>query len=441
MARAPTIASAQSPAGPALLPTGIFADKPHLPLNRLATIVGARQGCHLNLLSADISQFHALIVCGPDGAYLRDLASRSHSYVNGAPVHDHDIHDGDRVQFGRFSFAFAAGPTATTPPRTVPPATLRMGAGGKDFPIRGRVVLIGRRITADIVLTHESISNAHAIIFAVNGARYIRDLGSRTGTHINGNLIHQQELKFGDTIRIGNTAINYVPAQASPMPADVAATGEPHLHAARPPTPSSRTPPFGHAARAAFKSAAPIAPPPPVVSAVEPPAVSHAEPPAVSHVEPPVVSEVETLPHDIPVYDEPLSIPRQRLPIPAPALPAPEPEPLPIDELEPLPIAVEPPVVSAVEPPEVSQVEPPAPVESAEPIPADLPEEIPLDIEPAIPLESASPLKHASRSLKPNSLRKTRPKRPWKPFSNPDPLSRAMSNPNLSRLAKSNHLR
>jgi len=59
-----------------------------------------------------------------------------------------------------------------------------------------------------------SVSTAHAVVFHVGGKRYLRDLGSRTGTFVNGKKIHQQELNPGDTLRIGETDIRYARADA-----------------------------------------------------------------------------------------------------------------------------------------------------------------------------------------------------------------------------------
>ncbi len=420
MALASKTATASSAADPALLPTGVFADKPPLPLNRPATLVGARQGCHLRLVSADISQFHAVIVRGQDGVYVHDLASRSHSFVNGAPVREHDIRDGDRIQFGRFSFAFRAGSAVFVPQQPVPAATLQL-PGGKDVPIHGRAILIGQRRTADIVLNHETISNAHALIFAMSGTRYIRDLSSRTGTYVNGSLIHQQELHFGDSIRIGNAVVTYV-AAAAPISVDAESDEEPHPHAARPPTPSLRSPPFGMAARAGFTRPAPATPPPPpavtpaiaqepgeveptVASPATAPESGDVELPVVSDVEPPlpmvpaVDSEIATGDEPIPLAEEPLAIARPAAPRPMPRAPIAQPQPVPEADLGPLPfddlpIAVEPPATGELEPPAVSDFESPAVSSSGSPVPEAADEPAPiaesvsaLDVEPEVPLE------------------------------------------------------
>jgi hypothetical protein len=61
-------------------------------------------------------------------------------------------------------------------------------------------------------MNDSAVSNTHALIFEVNGQRFIRDLGSRTGTLVNGKPVHHQLLEFGDEIRIGNEAFRFLPA-------------------------------------------------------------------------------------------------------------------------------------------------------------------------------------------------------------------------------------
>ena len=62
-----------------------------------------------------------------------------------------------------------------------------------------------------MLLKEASVSNVHAIIFELNHQHYIRDLGSRTGTFVNGEQIHNQALAFNDVIRVGDSEMRFVP--------------------------------------------------------------------------------------------------------------------------------------------------------------------------------------------------------------------------------------
>ena len=69
-----------------------------------------------------------------------------------------------------------------------------------------RILLIGRTAGSDVMLVEQSVSARHAIIFEVGEKRYVRDLNLRTGTVLNGEKIHQQKVKLGHEIRIGESA-------------------------------------------------------------------------------------------------------------------------------------------------------------------------------------------------------------------------------------------
>lgn len=186
-----------------------------MPLGRPFTLIGSRNRAHLHLLSSTVSRNHACIISTDTGLYLRDLASRTGVLVEGRKAKDVDLHDGDAVQIGSFRFRFSDPAGATRlgiTPKAVA-AMLEMD-GSTLTPIDSRTLLIGRRPACDISLPEASVSNTHALIFEINGQRFIRDLGSRTGTLVNGKPVHHQELEFGDEIRIGETEFRYVSAAA-----------------------------------------------------------------------------------------------------------------------------------------------------------------------------------------------------------------------------------
>src|SRR5687768_12664890 len=210
-----------SPNGaPTLTPLGHYAGRPDIALSRQVTVVGSKPGSRLHLASSTVSQSHAFIVNSTGGAYVRDLASRTHVFVNGKDHREADLNDGDLLQIGKFKFQFNAGVAGVgvEPGRSAPVghfdaapgALLNVEGGEMPLPIEARTILIGRRPTCDIPLIEDSVSTSHAIIFEMNGKRFIRDLNSRKGTSVNGKKIDQQaELNFGDTIRIGETDIVY----------------------------------------------------------------------------------------------------------------------------------------------------------------------------------------------------------------------------------------
>jgi pSer/pThr/pTyr-binding forkhead associated (FHA) protein len=197
-----------------LVPQGEFAGKPDLPLDRPVTTCGSRHTCRLHLLSRSVSKAHALFVQNSGTVYVADLASRSGVLVNGKPLPFSDLKTGDRVQIGKFTFRFRAPKTApASRPESVEPQLVALEQDGQDpIAINGRAFLIGRRDTADLALADTAVSTAHAVIFTMDGAWYMRDLGSRTGTKVNGRPIHQQKLEFGDRIEIGKQSLAFQPS-------------------------------------------------------------------------------------------------------------------------------------------------------------------------------------------------------------------------------------
>src|SRR5687768_1304054 len=98
-----------SPAGqpdpaPALVPHGAHAGKPALPLHRPLILIGARQRAHVHLLSNNVSRVHAVIINTDHGSYIRDLASRGGTIVNGRPVKETALRHSDTIQVGPFQF-------------------------------------------------------------------------------------------------------------------------------------------------------------------------------------------------------------------------------------------------------------------------------------------------------------------------------------------------
>jgi pSer/pThr/pTyr-binding forkhead associated (FHA) protein len=204
--------------GPALLPVEHHQGKPPIALVRPIWVIGSRSNARLHLLSNTVSKAHALLVNSSGRFYIRDLASRSKVFINGEEIREADLTDGDVIKIGSFTFKYIAGPgeRPTAPPVEPPPAKLQVTGAEYPVPIDQRVMLIGRRPACDIHLLEESVSTAHAVIFEMDGSWYIRDLGSRTGTFINGVSTHQHRLNPGDAIHIGDTDLKFLLNEVAP---------------------------------------------------------------------------------------------------------------------------------------------------------------------------------------------------------------------------------
>lgn len=74
---------------------------------------------------------------------------------------------------------------------------------------------IGRSTSADLPLDHVSVSRKHAELLPLaEGGWLLKDLGSRNGTSVNGQLISERVLQDGDQIGIGEVLLRFMQPQA-----------------------------------------------------------------------------------------------------------------------------------------------------------------------------------------------------------------------------------
>lgn len=77
----------------------------------------------------------------------------------------------------------------------------------KTYPFTGRAVTIGRLAQNDIVIDNLSVSRMHASVSKSKDGYTLTDLGSKNGTHVNGQLVESALLKDDDRITIGKYEI------------------------------------------------------------------------------------------------------------------------------------------------------------------------------------------------------------------------------------------
>jgi len=71
-------------------------------------------------------------------------------------------------------------------------AVLRDLSGNREYPLKGKITLLGRDPTCDIVVSTERTSWRHALVFYSNQGYAIEDLESVNGTFVNGRRIQQR---------------------------------------------------------------------------------------------------------------------------------------------------------------------------------------------------------------------------------------------------------
>jgi hypothetical protein len=81
--------------------------------------------------------------------------------------------------------------------------------GFQTYPMRDRVVNIGRRLGNHIVIDDPRVSRTHAQIRVTRGRYVLFDLNSTGGTFINGQRVSQHSLKPGDVISLAGYTLIY----------------------------------------------------------------------------------------------------------------------------------------------------------------------------------------------------------------------------------------
>jgi len=130
---------------------------------------------------------------------------------------------------------------------------------GARFAILGSEAVIGRDPVVDLVLTDPSVSGRHAALRLEGERLLIRDLGSSSGTRVNGRTADgPTALRVGDRVRMGGTELAVVWAPGAP-PAEpiIAAAPEPAIPVAPAPAPARapRAPRRGDIAHIALAAA------------------------------------------------------------------------------------------------------------------------------------------------------------------------------------------
>ena len=78
---------------------------------------------------------------------------------------------------------------------------------GEVFDLGTGPLRIGREDDQTVRVTDDGVSRAHAEIFIMGGAAYVKDLHSTNGTFVNSEAVNEEELKPGDEVKVGETIL------------------------------------------------------------------------------------------------------------------------------------------------------------------------------------------------------------------------------------------
>ncbi len=177
-----------------------------------------------------VSRRHASLTIRDGALILRDLESRTGTFVGGHDIEEAELREGDEFELGeggprlRVEFGDAEGtlvvsslpsvqrldaPTARTPARHQPGARLRLtflsgSREGSFVEAAGSVVRLGRAAGNTLFTPDDRIvSEQHAKIVRVEDAYVLMDLESTNGSYLNGHRIERAALAEGDVIGLG----------------------------------------------------------------------------------------------------------------------------------------------------------------------------------------------------------------------------------------------
>src|SRR6516165_3902733 len=81
--------------------------------------------------------------------------------------------------------------------------------GRRVFTSSSDHAVVGTHESADLVLADRAVSRFHCELHIVDGRAYLRDLGSRNGTLVDGVSIIEAHLAHGATLRLGHTSLRF----------------------------------------------------------------------------------------------------------------------------------------------------------------------------------------------------------------------------------------
>lgn len=107
--------------------------------------------------------------------------------------------------------------------------------GPELVPLSGDRLTIGKEVSNDLVISSDpTVSRLHAVLERYASGWCLRDLGSRNGTHVNGERVFgERVLHTGDEIRLGQTRIVFRNEQGGPVATATESSKPPPLLTAR----------------------------------------------------------------------------------------------------------------------------------------------------------------------------------------------------------------
>ena len=171
-----------------------------------------------------VSRSHAMIRVRDDEMILVDLGSRGGTKVAGQTLQGKPLAPGGIVKIGQTTLNLveveageaapgpvsSGGETMVAQPQASAGGVMIVQSGpdaGKSFPLVQGDNAVGRDPTGQVVLSDEAVSRRHVLIRHEQGNAMVFDLGSRTGTQVDGGSLGGYVLSGGAIITLGTTEL------------------------------------------------------------------------------------------------------------------------------------------------------------------------------------------------------------------------------------------
>jgi pSer/pThr/pTyr-binding forkhead associated (FHA) protein len=184
------------------------------------TIVGRDTTNHLVVDDHYVSRQHAMVKVDDSETYIFDLGSIGGTKVNGKDIGGGELTLNSVVRIGDTELTLLqvdnpnqfVGQVKGTDTlidnrgQKVPALIVTSGMdGSKSFILNEGDNVIGRGPASRIDLSDDSVSRRHALVRCQNGKMTLLDLGSKTGTLLNGRKLGGYHLNDGDVITMGRS--------------------------------------------------------------------------------------------------------------------------------------------------------------------------------------------------------------------------------------------
>ena len=157
-----------------------------------------------------ISRNHVSVRRRGDGVEIADLGSANGTYVNGTRVQAQArMQDSDVLRIGQIELRLAA-PDRASEAGPYLAIVAPDGFRGLRFPLSGDYLVVGRDPASGICLDDPCVSWTHAALRRRRDAVYVQDLGSTSGTFVNGQAVTaSRPLRPGDIVAFAGVSARF----------------------------------------------------------------------------------------------------------------------------------------------------------------------------------------------------------------------------------------